>query len=206
MDISNAVRQAQELENVLEKDHSFKEAINLKTPTLFSRLQRIRPSSAKGQIIEVKKCLSFTFNCSVFYPEELPELVLEFEFPMGYPSDSIANVTVSDGKNELKKCSAALRLYLEAFSGFECIELVLDWLAENKYKCLDESLENPSPARTLTSFPPSPDGEIQCYVLRYNHLLSGPEHKKEKSMIDCAKKSKLQGGLLWGTPGESIYI
>lgn len=209
MDVSNAVRQAQELEDVLAaKDHLYRDAIEIKTPALFSRLQRIRPST-KGQL-ELKKCLSFYIKCEILYPDELPDLILEFAFPPDYPSGSILSVRAlrvgaSDSGSEFKSCTAAIRLYLKAFAGFECVELALEWIADNKDTCLDESPEGECSSNGITTSDDR-DGKIQCYVLRYNHLVSGPEHKKEKSMLDSAKKAKLQGGLLWGTPGIVIVV
>eukprot|EP00978_Attheya_sp_CCMP212_P032033 scaffold123288_cov50-Attheya_sp.AAC.2 len=82
---------------------------------------------------------------------------------------------------------------------------VLDWLAENKDSCLNENecIDN---GDILPPLGNGNDDMVTCYIIRYNHLLSGPEHKKEKSMIDAAKKSKLQGGLRWGTPGVVIVV
>lgn len=91
-------------------------------------------------------------------------------------------------------CSGDIQKYLESFVGFECVELVLEWVHDNKDTCCKENK------------PSDKEGKIECYVLRYNHLLSGPEHKKEKAMIDTAKKMKLQGGLLWGTPGVVVVV
>jgi hypothetical protein len=41
---------------------------------------------------------------------------------------------------------------------------------------------------------------------RYNHLLKGPEHKKERAMVQAAKKDGLQGAVLYGTPGLVLLI
>ena len=83
--------------------------------------------------------------------------------------------------------------------GEKCIELMLDWLSENKDTLLSSG-NNGYDASEDTA------GKVECYVLRYNHLLSGPEHKKEKAMVDAAKRAGLQGGLLWGTPGIVVAV
>jgi hypothetical protein len=43
-------------------------------------------------------------------------------------------------------------------------------------------------------------GTLCMHVLKYNHLLLGSEHKKERAMVSLAKKSLL-GGVCYGTPG-----
>ena len=43
------------------------------------------------------------------------------------------------------------------------------------------------------------EGNVQ--VLKFHHLLHGSEHKKEKEMVSEARKSGLQGMILYGTPG-----
>ena len=206
MDASDAVRQAAEIESLLElKDQLYKDAIEIKTPALFNRLQRIRPN-ARGQL-EVKKCLSFHINFASVYPDELPNFILIFEFPLDYPSCAACRIKAVRGDSSIyKSCTMSIEKYLEAFSGFECVELVLDWIIDNKETCLTESSSESDGNSGATSTSSDREGKIQCYVLRYNHLLSGPEHKKEKSMLDTAKKSILQGGLLWGTPGIVVVV
>jgi len=205
MDVSNAIRQVEELLTLQESWFGNDGAIEIKTPTLFSRLQRIGHNTT-GRL-EVKKSLTFDIKCSIIHPTELSNLVLVIEFPLDYPSVSTCQVRAMHASNpdqEYTSCTLGIAKYLEAFSGFECIELVLDWLAEHKDTCLQDSMEGDD----LSGAPIEDDrkGKVQCYVLRYNHLLSGPEHKKEKAMLSDAKKSKLQGGLLWGTPGIVVIV
>ena len=194
MDTSNAMRQIQELEQILTiKYGTYKEAIEIKTPALISKLKRIKSTSTKP--LQVKKCISFDINCSILYPNEL-DLILQFDFPLGYPSHETCSVKAVSGDGvEYGDCSRDIQTYLESFVGFECVELVLEWINDNKDTCCIES--NASDDN---------EGKVECYILRYNHLLSGPEHKKEKAMIDTAKKLKLQGGLLWGTPGVVVVV
>jgi len=204
MDVSNAVRQVEEILNF--KDQWYGDAIEVKTPALFQRLQKVR-SSAKNQL-EVKKCLAFNVKCAILYPDELPNLLLAFEFPIDYPSENRCRVRalyVSDPQLEYKSCTAAIERYLDAFYGCECVESVMDWLSKNNDSCLNET-ESENDIGAEISTDNDRYGKVQCYILRYNHLLSGPEHKKEKSMLSAAKKSKLQGGLLWGTPGVVVIV
>jgi hypothetical protein len=209
MESSNAERQVEELLNLQEKWYS--DAIQIKTPALFDRLKRV--GKTKG-ILEVKKCLAFEISCNVLYPEELGDLILSFEFPLDYPTDSICNVKAMDAKSrtissddcsggpvEFKSCTSQITNYLESFRGCECVELVLDWIDQNKETCLNDISSEKDMASNDDK-----KGKSQCFVLRFNHLLSGSEHKKEKAMLDVAKKSILQGGLLWGTPGVVVVV
>lgn len=214
MDVSNALRQVEEVLTL--QDRWFNDAIEIQTPALFDRLKRVRPS-AKGNL-EVKKCLSIHISCAILHPDELPDLILAFEFPFDYPNRATCRVRALSAKAmakakakasksmdmdinatslEYNSCTDQLQKYLESFCGCECVEFALDWIAQNKDTCLNES--SPSSSNDM-------EGKAQCYVLRYNHLLSGPEHKKEKSMLDAAKKARLQGGLLWGTPGVVVVV
>lgn len=202
MDFTNATRQVEELLALNEKWYN--DAITIQTPTLFSRLQIAVQQQQRNPHLDVKKCLKFELKCAVLYPDELSDLILEFTFPFDYPSSSTCHVqskSLKDGV-EYKSCTSAIEDYIRPFTGCECVELVLDWLAENKDTCLsntdtlstDQNIEKPN------------NGLIKCFVLRYNHLLFGPEHKKEKDMVDSAKKFQLQGCLVWGTPGIVILV
>ena len=216
MDVANAERQAEEILNL--QDQWYSDAIEIKTPALFNRLKRVGRGTKNP--IEVKKCLTIHLSCSILHPDELNDLILEFEFPLNYPSDSVCRVRalsakplmngscILDGEYcaEYISCTKKLQKYLEAFVGCECVEMALDWIAQNKETCITEPSTSGGNGKISSSSDKDRDGKIQCYVLRYNHLLSGPEHKKEKSMIDAAKKSKLQGGLLWGTPGIVVVV
>lgn len=200
MEASNALRQVDEL-LTLRDQWWYASSVKIHTPALFSRLQRL-PSSTTG-VLDVKKCLTFSIDCGVIHPDDLSDLVLEIEFPFSYPNESVCIVKAvrkSNPMEEWKGCSNCIHSYLTSFTGFECLEhLIHDWLTENKETCLDEigdEINGPSPG----------DDKATCFVLRYNHLFSGPEHKKEKAMLDTAKKIQLEGGLLWGTPGIVICV
>jgi hypothetical protein len=221
MDVSNAVRQVEELLTQQETWYGCDGAIKIKTPALFSRLQRIgQPSSNSSnsnnsnysnysnyRLLEVKKTLAFDIKCSILHPNELSNLIISIEFPLDYPSSSTCRVKAvhsSHPDREYTSCTSAIAKYLEAFTGCECVELVIEWLAEHKMTCLEESQCSDDVADG--SGVVLGQGKVQCYVLRFNHILSGPEHKKEKAMLDVAKKMKLQGGLLWGTPGIVVVV
>mmetsp|Transcript_2253 Transcript_2253/g.3156 ORF Transcript_2253/g.3156 Transcript_2253/m.3156 type:complete len:282 (-) Transcript_2253:484-1329(-) len=203
MEVSNAIRQVEEI--LVLRDKWYSDFVDLTTPALFNKLQRIKPS-AKGTI-DVKKCLSFYVKCSVLHPDELSDFILWIEFPKEYPSQITCLVKALKSSNlefEYESCTAAIETYLRPFAGYECVELILDWLADNKDTCLKIS-DKAFPVSNLSSNEEKND-MVKCYVLRYNHLFSGPQHKKEKSMLDAAKKSKLQGGVIWGTPGIVIVV
>eukprot|EP00980_Cylindrotheca_fusiformis_P013860 scaffold3596_cov126-Cylindrotheca_fusiformis.AAC.18 len=201
MEISDAIRQVEEIENLQDRWFARDGAVTIQTPALLSRLQNstLDPSSTSSSRVEVKKQLAFHIDCSVIHPEELPDLILQVEFPFEYPSNVecvVRAVSSSNNNKEYKACSEAMATYLQAFRGCECIDVLLEWISDNKTTCLQQESNTTS----------SEKDKVQCYILKYNHLLSGPEHKKEKAMLAAAKKSKLQGGLLWGTPGIVVVV
>lgn len=199
MDISDARRQVAEI-NALQSQPKYAHAIETTTPALFNRLEKAvgnsSSSSSNNRTLPVKKCLSLKIHCSELDLDELSGLVLEIEFPLDYPSGSTCQVNAINNGETVSDASAKIVTYLQSFLGCECLELALDWLSDNKSTCLSSS--NDASNDTV--------GKVECYILRYNHLLSGPEHKKEKAMVDAAKKTKLLGGLLWGTPGIVVVV
>lgn len=198
MEASDAARQVDELINLQEQWFAKDGGLQIKTPALFSRLQKSVGSSSNGTL-SVRKKLLFEIDCRILHPESLSDLTLQIEFPFNYPSSSTCKVLAIKSSNgdEYQECSSAISKYLDTFCGCECIEMLLDWIDENKSTCL---LERNTHSSII------PEDMVPCYVLRYNHLLSGPEHKKEKAMISVAKKANLQGGLLWGTPGIVVIV
>lgn len=189
--------------NALQGQSKFSHAIEVITPALFNRLERaVGNSSRSNQTLPVKKCLSLKIHCHELDDlDELSGLVIEVEFPLDYPSSGSAGIHATNHGDPVKEFDAKLTTYLKSFAGCECLELILDWLSDNSSTCLSMSNINNSASNNDTAA-----GKVECYILRYNHLLSGPEHKKEKAMADTAKKSKLQGGLLWGTPGIVVVV
>lgn len=203
MDVSDAIRQVQEISNLQDQWFAKDGAITIKTPALFSRLQTLDTlSSITSKVVEVKKQLAFDIDCSILHSEELSDLILQVQFPLDYPSATACQVraiSASSSSVEYTACSTAIDAYLQAFRGCECIEMLLDWISDHKYSCLKKKNAEEGGSKKN-------EGRVQCFILKYNHLLSGPEHKKEKAMLVAAKKSKLQGALLWGTPGIVIVV
>ena len=188
MEAINAERQLEELLTL--QDQWYNDSIEIKTPALFNRLKRL--GKIKGTL-DVKKNLSFEISCLTLFAgeEELHDLILSFGFPFDYPNDSVCNVKAlsaeerANGQDvEYKACTAKIQCYLEAFRGCDCVELAIDWVSQNRDTCLKEKDEELNDEVGKGNN----DGKVQCWVLRYNHLLSGPEHKKEKAMLDTAKK------------------
>eukprot|EP00584_Thalassiosira_punctigera_P007999 CAMPEP_0172540650 /NCGR_PEP_ID=MMETSP1067-20121228/11620_1 /TAXON_ID=265564 ORGANISM="Thalassiosira punctigera, Strain Tpunct2005C2" /NCGR_SAMPLE_ID=MMETSP1067 /ASSEMBLY_ACC=CAM_ASM_000444 /LENGTH=236 /DNA_ID=CAMNT_0013326551 /DNA_START=20 /DNA_END=726 /DNA_ORIENTATION=- len=200
MDISDARRQVAEI-NALQVQPKYANAIEITTPALFDRLEKAIAANGGGggddRTLPVRKCLSLEISCRELDIDELSGWILAVDLPSDYPSRSTCRVrAVRDGET-VGDAGAKIAAYLQSFLGCECLELILDWLYDNKSACLSSGGSDASDDAA---------GGVECYVLRYNHLLLGPEHKKEKAMVDAAKKSKLQGGLLWGTPGIIVVV
>lgn len=180
-------------------------AIKICTPGLLARLQKVTSTTTTSSTaLQVKKCVSFQLNCGVLHPEELSDLVLTCTFPINYPEEEVCSVAALLTNNatgtttQSTSVADAINTYLAPMLGCDCIEMIVEWLANHKQTCLIET--------GATTEDPDHHGKAECYVLRYNHLLNGPEHKKEKQMVASAKSSKLQGGLLWGTPGIVVVV
>ena len=211
MDISDARRQVAEI-NGLQSQPKYSHAIEITAPALFSRLEKAvggssSSSSTNNQTLPVKKCLSLKINCHELddLNGELKGLVLEIEFPFDYPSTSCCQIIKAINNGEINTdASAKITAYLQPMIGCECLELIIDWLIDNKSTCLSSCCNDGCGDGNSSN--DDTTGKVECYILRYNHLLSGSEHKKEKAMVDVAKKSKLQGGLLWGTPGIVVVV
>ncbi|KAL9189667.1 hypothetical protein ACHAXT_009342 [Thalassiosira profunda] len=197
MDIVDARRQVAEI-NALLGQLKYSHAVEITTPALFGRLERAVGATNSNQTLPVKKCLSLSIKCRELDIDELAGLILAIDFPLDYPSSSSCSITAINDGEDAPSVNERIETYLRSFAGCECLELILDWLSDNRSTCLSCSSNNAESEDTA--------GKIKCYVLRFNHLLSGPEHKKEKAMMDAAKKMKLQGGLLWGTPGIVVVV
>ena len=199
MNYSNATRQVEELQAQQQK--WWAHALHINTPTLYNRLQQAisSHSASSKKVLKVKKPLSFSINCNILHPNTLATLVLEFTFPSNYPEETVCVVkatSTATPQQSCEQCTSAINAYLaQSFVGCECIDVVMEWIAEHNTTCL-------SPGTGDTT----QEDTVECYVLRYNHLLQGAEHKKEKNMVDCAKKDRLKGGILWGTPGIVVIV
>jgi hypothetical protein len=207
MNVTNARRQVNEIQSL--QNSWYGHAIKVTTPGLYNKLQKLlsnTSASSKGTI-KVKKNLAFQFDCTIVHPEDLPDVVIEFTYPCSYPENQLCTVNVINSRTSepYTSCTTLVNTYLQSFLGSESVQIVLEWLSENKKTCLLEVSNGESNGETKQNSSPK-NGQVECYVLRYNHLLSGSEHKKEKQMIDVAKKSRLQGGILWGTPGIVVIV
>ena len=191
MEIANARRQVEEI-TALQRGR-YEHAIRITTPALLQRLEKCCTACGVGdqQLLPVKKCLALDIHCNEL-DIELDGLVLQVELPLDYPSYAICRVNSTYNGSD---CDVGERVsaFLQSFTGCECLETIFDWLSDNRGALLSANSDGR-------------EGMAQCFVLRFNHLLQGPEHKKEKAMVDAARKSKLQGGLLWGTPGIVVVV
>ena len=200
--ISNAHRQVEEIKSFQNKWYGH--AITISTPTLFTRLQKVTniTTASSNKSLATKKMVSYQLNCSILHPEELSNLTLHIQYPFTYPTESNCIVQALFENKLHVQCTSLITQYLSPFESCENLEFIIEWLAENKSTCL---LETDADNETKENGTIGPD-QICCYILRYNHLLAGSEHKKEKQMVDTAKKMKLQGGILWGTPGIVLLV
>ena len=217
-------RVRRQIDEVLELQDRY--AARILAPKLFARMQLCaeRGVEPKG----VAKRLSVRVPARPI-AEALDGLALQFEFPSAYPDSaalqlrvvpvcggdgdggeggtSIAGADGSGGAGAgtcagagaagavealAAKTEASVAEYLVPFIGHECVFAALEFLS-------DQACELAAAAAAALE----PRGQI-CFALRFNHLLKGPEHKKEKSMVDTAKKQGLQGAIVWGTPGVII--
>ena len=199
MNYSNATRQVEELQAQQQK--WWAHAIQINTPTLYTRLQQATSTShsaSSKKVLNVKKPLSFSINCNILHPNTLSSLVLEFIFPCNYPEETVCVVkatSTATPPQPFEQWTSAINAYLaQSFVGCECIDVVMEWISEHNTTCLSSGTGDTT------------QDTVECFVLRYNHLLQGAEHKKEKNMVDCAKKSGLKGGILWGTPGIVVIV
>mmetsp|Transcript_33575 Transcript_33575/g.70636 ORF Transcript_33575/g.70636 Transcript_33575/m.70636 type:complete len:314 (+) Transcript_33575:123-1064(+) len=135
MDLSDARRQVAEI-NALQLQTKYTDAIEITTPALFNRLEKAVVGSNSNGTLPVKKCISFEIKCRELDIDELSGLVLEIEFPLDYPSRSTCHVKAIQNGNVNGDASAKITTYLESFLGCESLELIIDWLADNKTTCL----------------------------------------------------------------------
>jgi len=217
MNISNAQRQVSEI-NTLQSSIKYSNAIEVTTPSLFNRLEKASSgqyASEDQTILPVKKCLAVKITCKdlddITVNDDISNLILEITLPFNYPQqvlnhDDINAYMKDEDALNLSGLEKKISTYLESFTGCDCLELILDWLLDNKDTCIESSSSSCCSNDKGNNKSQPPAGTVECYILRYNHLLQGPEHKKEKNMCDTAKKSKLQGGIYWGTPGLVILV
>lgn len=137
---------------------------------------------------KVMKCLQACISdmgISIVWPKDYPDEVLEV---------TIADARVADDK--AREIANQVDVFASAFIGAEsgcameiishCMEMIEDHFAT-------------APKIAAPSCP--------CiHVIKYNHLLFGNEHKKEKDMVTAAKSLNVAGGIYYGTPGLVLLV
>jgi hypothetical protein len=126
-----------------------------------------------------------------------PPLQLRLQWSPGYPDVGALEVTCLQPEPD-SAAGATLSRQVEAFaaacagSGTAYAVDIVRYAVE-----LMESLV-PAAADIDTS---TGLAETRVFILQFNHLLKGPEHKKEKDMVSAGKSCGLVGGVVYGTPG-----
>jgi hypothetical protein len=142
----------------------------------------------------------FQVTWPLLYPDSAPlrVLVLEGEEEGEEGSAGSGSGTGSGGASlDLSEVNTALEIFAEACVGSHtgCAKDILTYAME-----LLSDLTASASASTADA-----GSRISLHVLKYNHLLLGSEHKKEKAMVSIAKKSLL-GGVCYGTPGLVVLL
>jgi len=195
-------------------------SLSLATPVLFERLQAC-VAAERAPASAAAKRLCFTVDladaCAVLaqlrlrvtlphnYPDAACELAAEHSGGgggggggggSGAAAAAAAAAAAPCSSEALAACAAKLSSYVASFAGNECVGLALEYAAEQGAALLAAGGGGGAGAGAAAAA----EGTT-CFVLRFNHLLKGAEHKKEKAMMDAAKKGRRQGAVLWGTPG-----
>jgi hypothetical protein len=90
----------------------------------------------------------------------------------------------------------ASHLKKEDFVGAECALVTLNYVEEHASEFLPKIVAT-APIATTTI---SPTQIVRSWV-RFNHLLLGKSHAKERSMVSAAKSFGIKGYIVYGTPG-----
>jgi hypothetical protein len=212
--MANAERQINE---VLALKAEFP-SLELATPMLFERLQECVASERAPKAAAKRLC--YTIELADATPA-LAGLRLRVTLPAAYPDGALCSLSVESAGSEggagggagaggwgggagaaesgtsaeaTAACAAQIVAYAASFEGNECVALAMEYAAEQGVALLQGS--GGGGAEAVPG--------VQCWSLRFNHLLKGPEHKKEKAMLDAAKQGRLQGAIMWGTPGVVV--
>ena len=140
----------------------------------------------------------FQVTWPLLYPDSAPLRVLVLEGEEEGEEGSAGAGTGSGGASlDLSGVNTALEIFAEACVGSHtgCAKDILTYAME-----LLLDLTASASASTADA-----GSRISLHVLKYNHLLLGSEHKKEKAMVSIAKKSLL-GGVCYGTPGLVVLL
>ena len=133
--------------------------------------------------------------------------------PIDYPTESIPDVMDIQLSATTDATSKTTRIRKE-----ELMNEVYDFLEDfpNRGRCiLTELIEfvqqlletttknNNNTITKTTSTSTTNDDENRIWIAKFNHLLQGPSHKKEASMVKLLKSYSFSGGMaiVYGTPG-----
>lgn len=157
--------------------------------------------------LEAAKELSVTVHCKgielrVKWPEVYPDREA-IEVVLTLPDttenkDSSTELLLEESNVDLKSINNSINAFSRAFigsdvgCGVDVVEYAMEMVAD------EMSLKREKEDVNLND-------TIPVHVLKYNHLLLGNEHKKEKSMVSVAKKQFL-GGICYGTPGIVVAL
>ena len=197
LNLSRSKLQVDELDLLIESV-DYGDAVTVTTPKL---LQRLRTCVDRGcEPRGILKVISVDINLA-FLDFTWADALLKLSLPGGYPEFDTLTLTLSSEKLSeqcLNYCMGELQQYLRPFEGHPCIATAIEFLVDNVEDLLRAGNDTPDvptqPIQNDSIFTP-------VNFIRFNHLLKGPEHKKEKSMVDIAKKKNLNGAIIWGTPG-----
>ena len=123
--------------------------------------------------------------------------VFQVVWPSAYPDGAPLSFTVTKPSlcnkyHDFDEVNVAVSTFCGAFEGInrgyasEVVDFAIDLMSD------------------IAAMTP-PQDMLSLVILKFNHLLLGNEHKKEKSMMAAAKKTFL-GGVCYGTPGLIILL
>jgi hypothetical protein len=115
---------------------------------------------------------------------------IRITWPLDYPDISPLHVEFTEYSNDTDgSVSRNLYIFISAFVG-SSIGYAID-IVRYAIDLLDEAREKAESKKETLG--------ISLHVLKFNHLLKGPEHKKEKEMMSCGRH--YHGAIYYGTPG-----
>ena len=196
--IDSAAAQLDELA-ALEQEW-YAHAITCTAPKLRARLRRAVAHGRRPA--DIKKRMTLTIDLGAMYPNDYPGVVLAVAMPPDYPG-RMPDVACDTNPG----IATRVEDYLAPFtSNPVALGMMMEFLSGERATLMAECLLHDEGGGGAGESKANDPSMARCFVLKYNHLLKGPEHKKEKEMVDAAKKSKLQGAILWGTPGIVLVV
>lgn len=181
-------------------------ALTITSPKLFQRLSNC--IKCDREPIGASKNLSLTLKLS-YFDFSWGDALLEVTFPSAYPDCGLPHFYLRSQKlsdARINYCIQELEKYLEPFAGHCCLSSAFEYMIDNVESLLSSTMDS-SETEVLEE---GGENEHQQHhqeavsFIRFNHLIKGPEHKKEKAMLDAAKKENLSGAIIWGTPGVML--